>query len=259
MTRGGSEKLVGCKLEKIRKRNTKDVINESCAELLKEHRLTLKDIAYVASTGEGEMVDFRKGHFYSITCHSRGAMFLDPSIRSAMDIGALHAKAMVMDKRSKVLGYKMTSQCASGTGQFLENISRYLGVAAEDIGTISMKGDNPENVSGICAVLAETDVINMVSRGISISNILKGVHLSMARRLLNLLRMLKADGKVLVTGGLARDVGLMAAMQELADKDKNNVQFISHENSAFAGSIGAALWAGFRHIKLRGTTEEAIA
>ena len=76
---------------------------------------------------------------------------------------------------------KMTSQCASGSGQFLENIARYLGVAVEEIGPLSKSSQDPEKVSSICAVLAETDVINMVSRGIATPDILKGIHLSMWR------------------------------------------------------------------------------
>ena len=78
----------------------------------------------------------------------------------------------------------MTSKCASGTGQFLYNIARYLGIAQDEVGSLSMQADDPEMVSSICTVLVETDVINMVSRGISSQNILKGIHLSMAGRLI---------------------------------------------------------------------------
>ena len=135
------------------------------------------EVAYVATTGEGENVEFRTGHFYSMTTHARGASFLAPDARSLLDIGALHGRAVSIDERGKVLAYKMTSQCASGTGQFLENIARYLGVAQEEVGTLSLQADDPETVSSICAVLPETDLINMVSRGISSENILKGIHL----------------------------------------------------------------------------------
>ena len=82
----------------------------------------------------------------------------------------------------------MTSQCASGSGQFLENIARYLGIAQEEIGALSARPTEPEKVSGICAVLAETDVINMVSRGITAADILKGIHSSMADRFAKLSR-----------------------------------------------------------------------
>lgn len=254
---GGADngKLLTTYVEKIRKRSPLEVLDEVYRVGLQRAQLSEKDIAYVASTGEGEMVRFRKGHFYSMTAHARGAIHMSSSARAVLDMGALHAKAILIDPRSRVLEYRMTSQCASGSGQFLENIARYLGVAQEEIGPLSKSADQPETVSGICAVLAETDVINMVSRGISTANILKGIHLSMARRLINLVRMLKVEGEILATGGLARDVGMIAALQETADKDRLKVKITSHEDSILAGAIGAALWSGVRHMKLGGKAQ----
>ncbi len=248
---GKNEKLLTTDLNKIRKRDTKEVILQSYEHVLSKADLTSKDIAYIATTGEGEMVDFRRGHFYSMTSHSRGALFLNTDVRAIVDVGALHAKAFVIDSRSKVLAYKMTSQCASGSGQFLENISRYLGIPLEDVGELSKQSISPEMVSGICAVLAETDVINMVSRGISAADILKGIHLSMGRRLINLLRSLNASGEVMITGGLAKNNGFVLALQELADNEKMKVCFRTHELSVFAGAIGTAIWGAFRHVKLK--------
>ena len=252
---GGNEKLVDAHVDKIRKRNVKDVIVQSYEKILADNNLAPGDVAYVATTGEGELVDFRRGHFYSMTSHARGALFIEPEARAVVDIGALHCKAIVMDDRSKVLGHRMTSQCASGTGQFLENISRYLGVSVDEIGPLSLQAKKPEMVSGICAVLAETDVINMVSRGITQSDILKGIHLSMGKRFINLLRVIKADGVVLITGGLSRDDGLRAVMEELAKGAGMNVEFRGHELSIHAGAIGTAIWGGFRHLKLIGESK----
>jgi benzoyl-CoA reductase subunit D len=254
----GSEKLLHVHLNKIRKRHLKDVIAQSYRTVLAESGLAPADIAYIATTGEGELVDFKRGHFYSMTTHARGALFLDPDVRAIVDIGALHAKALLVDERSRVLSYRMTSQCASGSGQFLENISRYLGVSIDEVGPLSLQGDKPEVVSGICAVLAETDVINMVSRGITPANILKGIHLSIGKRLVNLLRMIKAEGKVLITGGLSKDAGLCAVLQELADESGMKVTIATHEHSVFAGAIGAAIWGGFRHVKLAETPTERV-
>jgi benzoyl-CoA reductase subunit D len=154
----------------------------------------------------------------------------------------------------------MTSQCASGSGQFLENIARYLGVAIEEIGELSQSSKNPEKVSSICAVLAETDVINMVSRGIATADILKGIHLSMASRIVKLLKVTGiTQGTALITGGLALDTGLIAAIGEEMANEKVNVTAVSHPDSIYAGAIGAALWGAFRHGKLRELTELAAA
>ena len=145
----------------------------------------------------------------------------------------------------------MTSQCASGSGQFLENIARYLGITQEEIGELSRQADNPEKVSSICAVLAETDVINMVSRGITAPNILKGIHLSMAGRLAKLLRVIKADdGVTFLSGGLALDEGLLAALNEALAGLNLELAARNHPDSPYAGAIGAALWGAFRYDKL---------
>ncbi len=237
--------------ERVRQRDPYRLAEEAYDAVLQEGGLKRDDVAYVATTGEGEALSFHTGHFYSMTTHGRGAIFLDPETRAALDVGALHGRAIRIDARGKVLAYKMTSQCASGSGQFLENIARYLGIAQDEIGALSKLGDSPEKVSGICAVLAETDVINMVSRGISAPNILKGIHSSMADRLAKLLKTIGSiDGAVMMTGGLALDEGLVAAMQEAMVKEKVSFPVRSHPDSIYAGAIGAALWGAFRHEKL---------
>jgi benzoyl-CoA reductase subunit D len=237
---------------RIRQRDPMELARSAFDQVLEDARLREKEVDYVATTGEGEGVPFHTGHFYSMTTHARGAIYLDPESRAALDVGALHGRAIAIDERGKVLSYKMTSQCASGSGQFLENIARYLGIAQDEIGALSQASDNPEIVSSICAVLAETDVINMVSRGISAPNILKGIHLSMAGRLSKLLKSVGVTaGVVMMTGGLALDKGLVAALEEDVAKMKDMKTAIrSHPDSIYAGAIGAALWGVFRHEKL---------
>lgn len=247
----GEAKWLARSSSRIRRRDPLVLAREGYDGMLKELDLDPELVDYVATTGDGENISFRTGHFYSMTTHARGATFLSPGINAVIDIGALHGRAISTDERGKVLTYKMTSQCASGSGQFLENIARYLGVALEEVGSISKTADNPETVSSICAVLAETDVINMISRGITTANILKGIHISMASRLVKLLKSIKArDGSVLLTGGLAVDEGLVEAMEEQVVEQKLKVKVLTHPDSIYAGAIGAALWGAFRHEKL---------
>jgi len=244
-------KWLGRHMEKIRQRDAHTLARECYEKALAEAGLKEDDVAYVATTGEAESLNFSTGHFYSMTTHARGGIYLTPEARAVLDIGALHGRAIIIDERGKVLDYRMTSQCASGSGQFLENIARYLGITLEEIGELSKQADNPEKVSSICAVLAETDVINMVSRQISASNILKGIHMSMASRLVKLLRSIKVtEGTILMTGGLALDVGLLAALNEGMEEQKVSVRALNHPDSIYAGAIGAAIWGGFRYEKL---------
>jgi len=237
--------------ERIRQRNPYQLAERIYDDLLEELGLQRSDVAYVASTGEGESLAFHTGHFYSMTTHARGAIYFEPRARAVLDIGALHGRGIKINERGRVLSNKMTGQCASGSGQFLENIARYLGIAQGEIGSLSQQADQPEKVSSICAVLAETDVINMVSRGISAPNILKGIHQSMAVRLAKLLKSIEVDqGIVLMTGGLALDTGLVAALNQALVEENVNLVANSHPDSIYAGAVGAALWGGFRHEKL---------
>ena len=247
--------------ERIRRRDPMELARQGFDEVLEEAKLRPDAVAYTATTGEGENVKFATGHFYSMTTHARGGIFLNPEARAVVDIGALNGRAIYIDERGKVLSYKMTSQCASGSGQFLENIARYLGVAVEEIGPLSRSSKNPEKVSSICAVLAETDVINMVSRGIATADILKGIHLSMASRLAKLLKVTGiTKGLALLTGGLALDEGLLAALrEELVNEKISGLTAANHPDSIYAGAIGAALWGQFRHERLSELQSRAAA
>lgn len=247
---GNYEWLARCN-DKIRQRDPLELARKGLDQVLEEGAIAEDEVDYIATTGEGENVTFSTGHFYSMTTHGRGAIYLDPEARSVLDMGALHGRAIKINELGKVLTYRMTSQCASGSGQFLENISRYLGIPQNEIGELSKQADDPENVSSICAVLAETDVINMVSRGITAPNILRGIHDSMAGRLAKLLRVIKADdGIVFLSGGLALDEGLVDSINAAMEKQKLKLLARNHPDSPYSGAIGAAIWGAFRHEKL---------
>lgn len=251
MNYGDKPDVVDKRTEKVRKRNPSVVGDEMIQLLLSKNNLMLDDISYMASTGEGEMVTKKTGHFYSMTTHARGGIFLSPDAKTVVDMGALFVRAIKVNHRGKVLDYKMTGQCASGSGQFIENISRYLGLSIEEVGDVSLRAEMPETPSGICAVLAETDVINMVSRGIATPDIIKGIHLSVANRVVRLLSSLRAESPMILTGGMAMNKGMVQAVEELAKESKYDFEFISHPDAIYAGALGAAIWGGFRYLKLK--------
>jgi len=161
--------IVDKRVVKIRKGDPSVITNNLLETIVSDNRLNFDDIGYIASTGEGEMLKQKMGHFFSLTTHAMGGAFLNPGAKTIIDLGAFYIKAINIDYRGKVLDYKMTGQCASGSGQFVENISRYLGLSVDELGEISMKSKKPEMPSGICAVLAETDVSNDIHLIIIIS------------------------------------------------------------------------------------------
>ncbi len=242
--------------EKIRKRNPSVVAEELIQGMLKKNNLQYEDIAYLASTGEGDLVKRKRGHFYGMTTHAKGANFFFPDAITVVDMGALYVRAIKITKDARVQDYKMTGQCASGSGQFVENISRYLGLSIEEVGSVSLQAQEPELSSGICAVLAETDVINMVSRGIKTPNIIKGIHLSIANRIIKLLSSLKAESPIIITGGMSLNTGMIQAIEEQLLETGKKFVIKTHPDAIYAGALGAALWGGFRHIKLKEKTLE---
>jgi len=251
-TEGDNHKWLARRDLRIRQSDRFELVAESIEAVLAETGLSREAVDYIATTGEGENVRGATGHFYSMTTHARGAIYLNPEARAVLDIGALNGRAIRIDAQGKVLNYRMTSQCASGSGQFLENISRYLGISQDEIGELSQQSTNPEKVSGICAVLAETDVINMVSRSIPPSDILRGIHESMAGRLIKLLKAIGVvQGVVMMTGGLALDSGLVKAMQDGMNEQKMATRIATHPDSLYAGAIGAAIWGAFRYHRLK--------
>jgi benzoyl-CoA reductase subunit D len=252
---GEAGEILATASQRIRRRAVDEVARAAFAEACAEAGVAPEDLAYVASTGDGDAVAFRTGHFYSMTTHARGGVFLVPEAKGVLDAGALHARAMRVDSQGRVLGHRMTSQCASGSGQFLENIARYLGVPLEDVGRLSAQATAPEEVSSICAVLAETDVINMVSRGVAAPDILRGIHLSIAGRLAGLLRAIGVDGCVSLTGGLALDAGLVDALAGSLTEPRGSLRQVTlavraDPRAIFAGSLGAALLGARRRAEL---------
>ena len=117
---------------------------------------------------------------------------------------------------------------------------------------MSLKADNPEVPSGICAVLAETDVINLVSKGLSTPNIVKGINVSIAQRVIKLMGSLRAETPIALVGGMGMNAGMIQAIEELsAENKKANMVFVSNPDAIYSGAIGAALWGGYRYYKLK--------
>jgi benzoyl-CoA reductase subunit D len=236
----GGEEVLATHVERIHRRDPAAVAQTAWDRALERAGVPLEgwrdQVVYVASTGEGESIPFCDGHFYGMTTHARGARFLDPESRAVVDLGALYTRVFAVDDKSRVLRHRMTSQCASGTGQFLENIARYLGVRLDEVGPLSAAAPRAESCSSICAVLAETDVINMVSRGVPTGELLRGV---------------AAESPVLLSGGLARDIGLKAAIERRLAEEGSLLELRAAPLSMYAGAIGAGLWAAVRWRRLR--------
>ncbi len=225
-----------------------DVGSQALDAVLRQAGVLRNQLAYVASTGYGRyQVPERDMQITEVTCHARGAVFLFPRTRCLLDIGAQSSRAMRIDERGRVLRFKMNDRCAAGAGRFLERIARGLEVPLEDLGPLSLRSQDPQPISSICAVIAESEVINLVTAGKAVEDIIMGAHLSIADRAVALLRQVGVEDEITLTGGVAANAGMVRALEQRLGRKVN----VSPE-STFAGALGAAR-LGFVRLRKRGT------
>ena len=202
-------------------------------------------IAYTATTGLGRYaVAFRDVQITDLTCGARGAATVCPEARFVLDIGAQCSRAIRLREGGKVREFHMNEKCAAGSGGFLERAAKYLEVSITDVGALSLHAERPQAISSVCAVLAETEIINHVSEGVTVDNILRGIHNSLADRALSLLKRVGLDGPVAFIGGVARQEGMVVAL-----RDKLGVPVHVPEGPQFAAALGAALLGRQRLLK----------
>ncbi|OGK95305.1 MAG: hypothetical protein A3J45_06510, partial [Candidatus Rokubacteria bacterium RIFCSPHIGHO2_02_FULL_69_13] len=194
-------------------------------------------VEYVATTGLGRYaVPFRDIQITDLTCGARGAATVFPSTRYVLDIGAQCSRAIKLREGGKVKEFHMNEKCAAGSGGFLERAAKYLEVTVADVGTLSLEARKPQAISSVCAVLAETEIINHVSEGVAVENILRGIHNSLADRALLLLKRVGLDGEVTLIGGVALQQGMVLALRE-----KLGVPVNVPEEPHLTAALGAAV------------------
>jgi predicted CoA-substrate-specific enzyme activase len=205
-----------------------------------------EEVGYVATTGLGRYaVPFRDIQITDLTCGARGAATAFPEAGYVLDIGAQCSRAIKLRDNGKVKAFHMNEKCAAGSGGFLERAAKYLEVAVADIGPLSLGAARPQAISSVCAVLAESEIINHVSEGVTVDNILRGIHNSLADRALSLLKRVGLDGPVVFIGGVAQQEGMVVALTA-----KLGVPVHVPDGPEFATALGAALLGLQRRAKV---------
>jgi predicted CoA-substrate-specific enzyme activase len=204
------------------------------------------DLSYLATTGFGRYnVASRDLQVTEITANARGAAYLFPGTRSVLDIGAQNTRAIRTEPGGRVREFRSNDKCAAGAGGFIERATKYLEITLDQVGPLSIQADAPLTISSVCAVLAESEIINHVTSNHRVENILRGIHDSLAGRGLSLLKRAGLETEVTLVGGAARQEGMVAALN-----DALGVPVNASEDSDLAGAIGAALLGLLRLEKL---------
>ncbi len=207
--------------------------------LLSESGLDTSSISKIVSTGYGRnSVKFADKTFTEIMAHAAGAYFLNPKIRTIIDIGGQDSKAMALDERGKVRNFVMNDKCAAGTGRFLEVMARALEVNLDEFGAMSLQSKQPSKISSLCTVFAESEVISLIARGEKRQDIIAGIHESIAARVSSMLARVGISEPVMITGGVARNAGVVDALTR-----KLGVKIAVSSYAQVNGAIGAAVLA----------------
>jgi len=207
------------------------------------------DMLYVVATGYGRhMVSFSDVQVTDLTAGARGTMFLFPGTRTILDVGGQTMKATRIDETAKVKSFRLNDKCAAGTGAFLEKTARYMGYNTREIGPLVATSKHPATISGVCAVFAESEVINHLSQGSYPADIMQGAISSLVDRSIQLMKRVKLEPEFTLIGGILRFETMARVVREQLGAAVN---VPAGDLVQFVCALGAALLGHRRLQKLR--------
>lgn len=210
--------------------------NKVMEEVLDKANLSIEDMSFIMATGYGRInVPFADRQITELTCHARGVASYFPNVRLAIDIGGQDVKGLKI-RNGKLLDFVMSDKCAAGTGRFLEVTAEALGLKLEDLGRISLGSTQKISVSSTCTVFAQQEVVNHLSNDVPLEDVVAGLHDAIASRVARMVRRLKVEPDVVFTGGVAKNVGVVKALEE-----NLGCTVLVPEEPLLSGAIGAAI------------------
>jgi len=216
--------------------------NVTMEKLLEGTGIAQSDIDYIVSTGYGRvLVPFANENVSEISCHARGINWYFPSVRTILDMGGQDSKAISCDGTGRVVKFVMNDKCAGGTGRFLEMIAEVLNLSLQESSELALRSKNAIPFNTICAVFAKSEAIAYRRQGVEKSDILAGLNEAISQRSLNLLKRVSIQKEFSITGGIAKNKGMVAKLTE-----KVGMPPLLCEDPQIVGALGAALFAAER-------------
>lgn len=208
-------------------------------EALSRGGIELKDIEKVVTTGYGRRrIDFREKDVTEITCHAKGAYFLNPRVRTVIDIGGQDSKVIRLDGRGNVVDFMMNDKCAAGTGRFIEMMAQSLQLSLEEMSILGLNWKEDINISSMCSVFAQSEVVSLIASEKKLEDIIHGINKSIASKIISMAKSQKLEKEYMMTGGVARNIGVVRAIEE-----KLGEKIIVPKEPDICGALGAALIA----------------
>ena len=208
-------------------------------DVLEKASLQREEIAWIVSTGYGRVsIPFADENVTEISCHGRGAHYFNPDVRTILDIGGQDSKAISLNQEGEVQDFVMNDKCAAGTGRFLEMIARTLEVSLDDLGAIALTSTKKIEITSMCSVFAESEVISLIANNKEKADIADGVCHAIANKAYGLLSRVGLTPAFMMTGGVAKNPGVVRAVEE-----KIGGKLYICPEPEIVGAVGAALYA----------------
>jgi benzoyl-CoA reductase subunit D len=220
--------------------DAKASVNEAFDEALRRAGLTRDHVDNIVATGAGKKeVTFAKDSITEVAAAAKGAIYLNPAVRTVVDVGAEEGRAIKVDESSKVVDFAINEKCAAGAGAFTEAMARALEVRIEDMGPLSMKSTQVVPMNAQCAVFAESELVTLVHSKVPKPDMARAIHDAIADRIISMIRRVGIEKEILLIGGVAHNIGFVDSMRRGL-----GTNVVIPKDPEFVGALGAALAAG---------------
>ena len=207
--------------------------------VLEKAGLKKEELSAIISTGYGRVsIPYADENVTEISCHGRGAHYFNPAVRTILDIGGQDSKAIRLSETGEVIDFVMNDKCAAGTGRFLEMMARTLEIGIGELGPISLDWKENIEITSMCTVFAESEVISLIAQNKEKADIAHGLHNAIAAKAYSLLRRVGLNETFMMTGGVAKNPGVVKAVEE-----RIGSKLYICEEPEIVGAVGAAMYA----------------
>ena len=208
-------------------------------QALHSAKLAREDIDALVTTGYGRTaIQSGDKSITEITCHARGAHYLDPDVRTVIDIGGQDSKVIRLDETGSVVNFVMNDKCAAGTGRFLEMMARTMEMSLDQMSVTGLHYKEDITISSMCTVFAESEVVSLIAQNKAPDDIVHGLNKAVAAKTAALAKRVGGEEKYMMTGGVSKNQGLVQTLEE-----KLHTKLVISEKAQLCGALGAALFA----------------
>jgi len=214
-------------------------VERALARALETAGVARAEVAYTVTTGFGRhQAGMGDISVTDLTAAARGATHFFPNTRTILDVGGQTMKASRLGADAKVQSFRLNDKCAAGTGAFLEKTARYMGYRTEEIGPLVATSKTPVTISGVCAVFAESEVINQLSEGAAPADIMHGAFVSLVDRSVQLMKRVRMEPEFTLVGGILRFERMIQVVQNALGA---SVNVLPGDMVQYTSAFGAAL------------------